>query len=153
MEKKPDPYEEMMANLMKQHDDVTLYYIRQNGVLKPIMEKRHDLQFIFDPETGQSMPQTICKIIYDVDDNGMPLGRITDAACCKFGCKVRADSIVVCRLCRASLCRRHAFHIGENSFCKKGWCRILGRFWQVIRAVFLVLRFCIRSVTGLNADR
>jgi hypothetical protein len=150
--KKRDPLEEILANTIKQQDDIVKYSIRQGEKIDFVMEKSHQLQFIRDPVTGGYMPITVCNLIYDVDENGKPLGRVTSTGFCRFGCKVRVESLAECRVCHSSACSKHSFRVGENAFCKKGKCRILGRLWQIVRCGFLVVRFCLRTITGLNAE-
>ena len=152
MNKKRDPLEEILANTIKQQDDIVKYSIRRGDEIGSVMEKNHKLEFILDPVTGGYMPITVCNLIYDVDEYGKPLGRVTSTGFCSFGCKVRVESLAECRLCRSSVCGKHSFLVGENAFCRKGRCRILGRFWQILRCGFLVVRFCLRTVTGLNAE-
>jgi hypothetical protein len=119
--KKRDPLEEILANTIKQQDDIVKYSIRQGEKIDFVMEKSHQLQFIRDPVTGGYMPITVCNLIYDVDENGKPLGRVTSTGFCRFGCKAipahAANTLFVSARTRSAKKANAGYLVGSGRLC------------------------------------
>jgi len=134
-----------------QQDDVTIYIVKHKNKEIKVYEKRHDIQFTPDPEDNTRLiPQTVSRVISQLGDNRLPLGKPNSAGLCRFGCYINIRSLLRCKYCRRTVCQEHSFNVGKRAYCRKGMCSFVGRMYQVFWMIYRVIRFCFCSVFGIE---
>ena len=152
---KKNPNEQALNRMLQPQsdDDVIIQAAKHGDVEIEVYKKTNDVMFINDPEhPGMTFPITVSKTVRRLDDNGESFGSGKEVAACKFGCFVKSSSIAECRWCHRNACKKHLFKVSELNFCRKWPCSVIGRTYQILKLVYRVIRFCLRSVTGLNAE-
>ena len=135
------------ASQPKSQDDVTIKYVIYKGQKIPILEDRHELRFMPDPNNPDILiPYTVNEVGYRLDDRGRSFMKLNDVGCCRFGCTVNVKALYECSHCRRSVCKRHIFCVGRRIYCRKGTCAWAGRTYQLFRAIYRLIRFCFASV-------
>lgn len=139
------------ARKQGQNDDVYILSVEVNGKEIPIMENRREVEFIHDPDNGD-IPMIVNRRKYNLDDNGRKFSK--EAAACKFGCCVNADSLFVCRHCHSFICQKHVMLIcsGARAYCRKGVCAVVGRLYQTLWTIYRISRYCLYAMTGMNDE-
>jgi len=153
--KKPDSYEQSLNRALKpesQNDDVIIQAVENDeGVEEQLYKKTNDIVFQQDPDSGKSFPITVSKIVKKLDSNGIAFGSASQVVYTKCKCFVNSASVVECRKCHRKVCKLHSFRIKEEVYwCRKFPCNLTGRLYQIFGFFYRVLRFCFRSVTGLE---
>jgi hypothetical protein len=111
-------------------------------------ERRREIQWQMDPQTGELVPFSVSTTTYPLADDGRSFGK-TNLVSCSCGCNVRTDSALICRLCRSYVCRKHAIFAGKRTYCRNGICRLVGRVNQIFWVLYRIIRFCVCCVLGI----
>ena len=98
------------------------------------------------------VPYLSSEVIYSLDDNGKPLGSINNAGGCVHGCIVRKDSLFRCSWCKSNACQRHSIFLGKRTYCKRGFCSVIGRTHKTLWLIYRFLMFLYQSVTGIRSE-
>jgi len=157
MRRDNDERTQMLAQAMKQEqrgnqNDVEIFSVELNDQEFVIMEKRNEFQLMPTPD-GILVPRTVGHTKYRLGEDGRSLKSISNAALCRFGHIVGSESIYTCSHCHSSVCRKDSIFSGAKVYCRKKPCSVYGRMHKGFRFIYIVIRFCVGAVLGLETPK